>query len=291
MKRASAISLVALTALVASPVSASGATQIGETFTPDPSKICEGGFTHLQSEYAAPSEGVITSWSFQASTVPPQMKLKIAEPLGGTVYKTIAETGVVTTIANSLNTYPARIHVQAGDRIGLYQATNGQCARLEGGWSHLYYKADVLPGMQATYHSDEAYFDISAMLEPDADHDGYGDETQDQCPTYAATQGPCPSNLIRLGKPRLNKMKGTARLPVTVSGPGVLVLTGQGVTKQKKTPNAAGTVKMLVKPTLKTLRKLQRTGRAKVKITVAYTPTGGTPNSKAKAVVLRMGLG
>jgi len=30
------------------------------------------------------------------------------------------------------------------------------------------------------------------MLEPDADHDGFGDETQDQCPTHASTQGPCP---------------------------------------------------------------------------------------------------
>ena len=31
----------------------------------------------------------------------------------------------------------------------------------------------------------------SADIEPDADHDGFGDETQDQCPTQATTQGPC----------------------------------------------------------------------------------------------------
>jgi hypothetical protein len=34
--------------------------------------------------------------------------------------------------------------------------------------------------------------DLSATLEPDADHDGFGDETQDQCPTNASTQGACP---------------------------------------------------------------------------------------------------
>jgi hypothetical protein len=34
---------------------------------------------------------------------------------------------------------------------------------------------------------------VDADLEPDADHDGYGDETQDQCPTDAGTQGPCPT--------------------------------------------------------------------------------------------------
>jgi hypothetical protein len=33
---------------------------------------------------------------------------------------------------------------------------------------------------------------IRATIEADADHDGFGDETQDQCPTDATTQGPCP---------------------------------------------------------------------------------------------------
>ena len=32
---------------------------------------------------------------------------------------------------------------------------------------------------------------IAAVLEPDADHDGYGDETQDGCPSDAAQQLPC----------------------------------------------------------------------------------------------------
>jgi RTX calcium-binding nonapeptide repeat (4 copies) len=33
---------------------------------------------------------------------------------------------------------------------------------------------------------------IAANVEPDSDRDGFGDETQDQCPTDAAIQGPCP---------------------------------------------------------------------------------------------------
>jgi hypothetical protein len=39
----------------------------------------------------------------------------------------------------------------------------------------------------------ETLVNISVVLEPDADHDGFGDETQDQCPTNATTQGPCPT--------------------------------------------------------------------------------------------------
>jgi hypothetical protein len=32
---------------------------------------------------------------------------------------------------------------------------------------------------------------VQAVIEPDADHDGFGDETQDACPTQATTQGAC----------------------------------------------------------------------------------------------------
>ena len=32
---------------------------------------------------------------------------------------------------------------------------------------------------------------VAATIEPDADKDGFGDETQDQCPRQATTQGPC----------------------------------------------------------------------------------------------------
>ena len=35
---------------------------------------------------------------------------------------------------------------------------------------------------------------VQATIEPDADGDGFGDETQDQCPTQAGTHGPCVSN-------------------------------------------------------------------------------------------------
>jgi hypothetical protein len=34
---------------------------------------------------------------------------------------------------------------------------------------------------------------VVAVIEPDKDGDGYGDETQDKCPQSAAYQGPCPT--------------------------------------------------------------------------------------------------
>jgi hypothetical protein len=43
---------------------------------------------------------------------------------------------------------------------------------------------------------------VAATIEPDADKDGFGDETQDQCPTQATTQGACdvtPPGVTGLG--------------------------------------------------------------------------------------------
>ena len=46
------------------------------------------------------------------------------------------------------------------------------------------------------YNSTGCLFEIlvQGTVETDADHDGYGDDTQDQCPTDASTHGPCPTS-------------------------------------------------------------------------------------------------
>jgi hypothetical protein len=42
------------------------------------------------------------------------------------------------------------------------------------------------------------HLDISARLEADSDSDGFGDKTQDQCPTDATTQQPLGARERRL---------------------------------------------------------------------------------------------
>ena len=51
---------------------------------------------------------------------------------------------------------------------------------------------------------------LAATVEPDADHDTFGDETQDQCPTNAATQGPCPVTPAKKKKCKKKKHKRSA---------------------------------------------------------------------------------
>jgi hypothetical protein len=64
------------------------------------------------------------------------------------------------------------------------------------GFGGVTHQGDLAPGATDNFEGPTpAYqFDVSAKLEPDADHDGFGDETQDQCPASAATQGACAAS-------------------------------------------------------------------------------------------------
>lgn len=97
-----------------------------------------------------------------------------------------------------------------------------------------------------------------------------------------------PSNAFSFGKAKLNKRKGTARLPVKVPGPGTLKLRGKGLVPQRSSAAVgAGTVKLTIKPKGKTKRKLKKKGRAKVTAKVTYTPTGGDHRTKSKKLTLK----
>jgi hypothetical protein len=48
---------------------------------------------------------------------------------------------------------------------------------------------------------------VQGTVETDADHDGFGDDTQDQCPTDASTYGPCPTTTPTTAPPPKKKCK------------------------------------------------------------------------------------
>jgi hypothetical protein len=179
-----AAALVA-TALMVAPSGASGATTIGETFTPP--SFCAANNSRLQTEspggqYAAPTDGVITQWSFQANASPPQLKFKVGRPTGvANEFTIVGQSEQVPIIPNLLNQNFVRIPVNAGDIIGSWSATDGNCVRAQAGYTYRFRSGDVQPPTTAPFTGDGTGFqiDISAVLESDCDNDGLGDETQD----------------------------------------------------------------------------------------------------------------
>jgi hypothetical protein len=62
---------------------------------------------------------------------------------------------------------------------------------------------------------------VAAVVEPDADQDGFGDETQDACPSEGDTQGACvpPETTITRGpKDKTKKKRATFEFSATEPG-------------------------------------------------------------------------
>lgn len=292
---------VAIASLVVPLDGAGAVTQIGQTFQGATGNCSPG--TRLQSgspsgQYAAPSPGVITSWSIQSGSGSAPVKFKVARNAGGDNFAIVAESEFQSIdTANVLNTFPIRIPVLAGDVIGHYAGTPSVfgCTRSAPGFTvhQSAFDANPAPGTTSAFTPSPALqLSLSAVLEPDCDSDGFGDETQDPDTKV------CKDSEFSFGKLKRNKKRGTAKLTVTAPGPGTLTLAGKGLVKQRpgalhrngwaltKTVAGAGAVKLKIKPKGRRKAKLAKTGKLKVKAKLTYTPTGGLPNTKTKRIRL-----
>jgi hypothetical protein len=154
------------------------------------------------TDYTVSTDGVLTSWSVMGGAGDPagddQFKLKIIESLGGDSYRVVAEDPIPRMITpGALNTFQVRIPVEAGQLIALWQVgADAPCSFADPDGDGLGWGVPVEPGVGDTLSGAPAInavqLNVSAKLEPDADRDSFGDETQDQCPANAALQTqPC----------------------------------------------------------------------------------------------------
>jgi len=266
-------------ALLAAPSSAGAATQIGQTFIPNPvGPSCSAGFTRVQGtspggQYASPANGVITAWSFDAGPGPPRLRFKVAHPEGGNSFTIVGESDLKTPTPNQLNTYTdVRVPVRTGDVIGFYLADSAPCNRAASGYQENIRFGDVLPGAQASFDADlpnDNQLDVSAVL--------------------------VPTNTLTLGKTARNKKKGTATLNLTLPNPGELTASGNGVKASSAGATTsksvgAGAAKLLITAKGKKKKTLDETGKVKVTVAITYTPTGGDPGTQSVKVKLKKRL-
>ena len=297
------------------PDKADAATQLGQV-SPDGS-FSDGPINLVQNiavpdPYAVPAGGgVITRWSHRGkSGNAGSGRLQVwrfVQQFDSTFQYDLVGRSALEEFSPGLNTFPTRIPVNGLDRLGLragvgaggfFGSTVGNAAAGDTNTSD--------PAVGATRNfttvghviTSPFRVNVSALLEPDADADGFGDETQDDCPTDASTQGSCPpddgsplpSNEFSFGKVKKNKRKGTAKLPVSVAlPPGELELARtkkvKGATERV---DARATAKLPIRPRRKAKEKLNETGKAKVTAEVTYTSdAGGTPNTRSKKLKLK----
>ncbi|MDX6688788.1 MAG: hypothetical protein QOG15_245 [Solirubrobacteraceae bacterium] len=141
------------------------------------------------------ADGVVVRWRMQAPK-PGDYHVLILEPAGGGNYTYARVSDTVTIGADeALSTFPTRLSIKAGGYVALVPpafAIETSFQTTPAG-STLTTVGDGPVGSSTTFPSGIAAAILyNADIEPDADHDGYGDVTQDACPASATTHGACP---------------------------------------------------------------------------------------------------
>ena len=180
-----------------SAAEASAASTIGQSppTVGAPGGCSSGAFVQLAvssgPDYVVPADGVITSWT---SSLEGTVAFSTFRPGAGAGEFT--RTGADTrTVGGMTTSFPVRMAVLAGDRIGLQNPPGiSNCYSETGNSADIFGVAGSAPiGTPTTFTPTSPYrLNLSAVVELDADGDGYGDDSQDGCPSDATTQGPCP---------------------------------------------------------------------------------------------------
>jgi hypothetical protein len=192
------------------------------TFTP----ACSSNPACLGLAQAAPADSVVVAWRIQ-TTVPQSVRLRSTQTLMSGTATTATSDPVAAGAASAVQTVSARLPLAAGGELALLDASGTP--------------------------------QFEAVLEPDADGDGYGDSTQDACPGNAAdhvapcdgtttigsplTLAPDPHGFSGSGNP-LQALQLTA-FGTTATAPKAGVLTRW---RLRSNPLAGDTVLQLLRP-------------------------------------------
>lgn len=143
-------------------------------------------------------DGVIVGWSIRKAGVS-----EVQGRLHVTRGNASVGVGPQETLPSSpgIYSFPARVPVRAGDQIGIDVELPpfgeiGIARSPIGGASYDFWQPALGPTeTRSPSQDDTANYEllINATIEPDADGDGFGDETQDSCASDGATQGACPA--------------------------------------------------------------------------------------------------
>lgn len=95
---------------------------------------------------------------------------------------------------------------------------------------------------------------------------------------------------LKVGKVKLNRANGTAKLSIGVPSAGTLAVSGKGIAKAKRSAKGPKTVKATIKAKGKAKTKLNATGKAKVKAKIVFKPENGAPVTKTKSITLKKKL-
>lgn len=186
---------------------------------------------------AAPFDGVIVRWRLLAAPSG-SYRIRVLDPQGGSSYRVAGSSTAEAVTAPSfkeITVFPTRLPIAAGGYVGLVPPTLTIQAFKESAPGSSYTRIGDGSDGAAVNLSGGAQIGAELLydadIEPDADHDGFGDVTQDVCPSAGSTQGVCspppplPTNKVPtcrgkratgIGTSGKDRLQGTKRADVIV---------------------------------------------------------------------------
>lgn len=166
-----------------------------------------------------PVDGVVTSWQTTTSSANAATLVRVR---AGEVAEWARRTDGHSGVGAGSEVIPVSLRVRAGDRLTVgFSGTFTGTVPAPAGSPALVWRTKDGDTVQA-----DARIALSAAIEPDADGDGKGDETQDECPRGGSI--PCPAFSVLADDVGL-LMPGdavTRTFRVTNTGPGLIPASG-----------------------------------------------------------------
>jgi hypothetical protein len=147
----------------------------------------------------APFTGVIVRWRMIGNAAGGSFELRLVHPEGGGQYTGAGASDPEVPLGVGPTVFPARLTINAGDMIGINVSEglfwSGNTVNVTGGqyMSVQPTLTDGPPPQMPNFTVNDLESGVNADVEPDADGDGYGDETQDCAPTDPTTHPACPT--------------------------------------------------------------------------------------------------
>jgi hypothetical protein len=216
-----------------------------------------------------PFDGVVVRWRVLSSNNG-SFRVRILSPEGGSGLKVLSSSAVESvSVAPSppigkVTSFATRLPIPAGSYVGLASPTQSLppiALHVSGASTTEFHDAadGSLISVPGTARSWEVAYD--ADIEPDADHDGFGDTTQDSCPEAGAVHdGTCPPKATTSGLP---SSKPHAKTPKIAS----VKRDKKGRYAVKVQTKQAGTITAQLTGKLKPKGKIVKLGKAATKST------------------------
>jgi hypothetical protein len=290
---ASLLALGALGLSLISPASSSAVITLGSDLSHNPNESwgC-GGMACTASQVTLPGRtvtspvnGRVITWRIGggSSGPPVNAQLRIIKPLGLTDLFRSSSAAVSVPSGFGIYTFSTSLAISIGDRIGVNddhdQGGNlGAYSGSSGGFD--VFQPPPLNGATVAPTTVASTGDGELLLNADVVPNG----------VFARPKKPKP------------KPDGTVIVTVPLPNPGFLRIGGSATTSGAHsaaakalvkpltmTVSAPGDIILRLKPTKATLKRLRKSGNAKGKVTITFTPTGGTPTSQTVKVKLHFG--